>query len=125
MKSPIYVDDETTWPEVALRSFERSLPLLEEYEFERQRIDRLCEVDITARCNPPRIKEASGRLAIIAHADQELASRRLVGYHCSRLDAAEMQAIRENGLRPLSAALAYERIGKQAQLGNLPHDIAV
>jgi hypothetical protein len=121
---PIYADDETTWPHVLVSAFERAFPLLQIYEADRQRIDRLCEVDIAMRCNAPTAKGTDSRLELIAAADRELATQKLVGYHASRLDATEVRCILRTGLRPLSRALVDERINRQVSLRNLSKDIA-
>ena len=105
-------------------AFERSLRTLRAYEIDRKRIDNLCENDVDVRMKPPEVKGASSRSELIEFVNQELTSGKLVGYHCSRLEATEVESILQTGLRPLDKTLVDERIKRQLALGHLSQYVA-
>lgn len=88
MKSPVDVDDRTTWP-----------PQVSEI------------VDQWAKQYKGTTKYTSDLALPLEDEFRELLSGRLLrAYHCTRLLPHEVRMVRETGLRPLSADLLCERI---------------
>jgi hypothetical protein len=120
----IACDEEGSWPSGLLALLKDGLDVLRGYEVERDRIDRLCEGDIIARCRPPANPYAADRSIVLSEVQHLVRDVGLIGYHCTRLHDDEIEVIRGNGLRPLSPELVTERIRRRVDAGDLPRDIA-
>ena len=94
------------------------------YETERRRIDRLCERDLEARWQQPTNPHGTGRGDVLAKASDLIAGAAIIGYHCTRLHGDEIDSIRRDGLLPLSAALAEERVRRRVAAGDLSVEVA-
>jgi hypothetical protein len=92
------------------------------YQRERQRIDRLGWTDVQTRIRPPPNPYRSDYEALVERTKQLLTDHRLVGYHCTRLTATEVESVRTHGLRPLSAEFALQRLQVRLEAGELSRE---
>ena len=124
MSSTIYLDREDTWPANIVTEISRMLPVLESYEKDRSRVDKLCQNYISVRLNPPQVLHAQERLDFLHVIDDCLKEQSLMGFHCTRLHEAEIGVVKRDGLQPLTAVLARERILRLQESGDLPEHVA-
>ncbi len=106
----IELEQPETWPDALRELVSRNLEQLVSYQLERERIDELLREDVDARIWPPRNQWRDGYETLIKETEALLIGHRLVGYHCTRLTAAEVVRVRANGLRALTPYLVTERI---------------
>ena len=100
----IAFDDEATWPGNLLRLLDGRFTDLKAYEKENRRIDRLAEKDVLLRINRPENRYQAN----------------IVGFHCTRLHAEEIEHILNQGMLPSSEAWLVERIAQRGKAGDLP-----
>lgn len=99
-----------TWPPELLALFEREFECLEAYELRRAEIDK-------NRYIPQPNTFEQQREQIVQQADAILSTHRLLGFHCTRLTAYEMDDIKAEGLRRLAGALIRSRIKRAVAEG--------
>jgi hypothetical protein len=99
-----------TWPAQVRGLLEENGETLIAYQRERERIDRLGWTDVRVRVDPPVNPHRDDYDTVLERAETLLRGHRLVGYHCTRLTAAEVNRIRSGGLRALSPDLVRERL---------------
>ena len=124
LAGPMILDDESTWPKELAQMLDEHASLLEQYEAEARRIDRLCEQDPVHRANPPENLHRRSREKFLYKVDEFLQDKTLVGYHCTRLHEEEIKSILEIGLLPLSKGTTENRISKLQERGELAESIA-
>lgn len=120
----IALDDENTWPSPLLSLLDEQIELLRAYEAEQRRIDRLCERDLDARCNPPPNPHKPKREVLLVDVNDLLGAATLVGYHCTRLVDEEANSIVSCGLTPLTPDLVIGRVRRREDAGDLSADAA-
>lgn len=108
-----------TWPDAVRRLVEDNRNLLIAYQQERERIDRLGWGDIQVRIHPPANPYRAAYDELVASTEALLQGHRLVGYHCTRLTPAEVDRVRQNGLRALSPNLVSERLAALVHAGEM------
>lgn len=121
---PVWLDDESTWPIEIRTLLERRFANLKAFERRRAAIDRVCERDLLTRFNPPANPHLAEFNAVLAELEVLLSRIALVGYHCTRLCADEIESIRAGGLRPLGKDLVTERIRQRLLRGELDQTLA-
>ena len=93
------------------------------YERERCHIDELCEIQ--RKSDPPRFgyfvnRSGSARNRIVCGVREFLKKHDTVGYHCTRLTAAEICQIRANGMVTLSPDHLVARVRSRIEAGEIP-----
>lgn len=108
-----------TWPAGVRGLVEENHEVLIAYQRERERINRLGWTDVLMRMDPPANRHRDDYDTVLARAETLLRGHRLVGYHCTRLTAAEVNKIRREGLRALSRDLVRERLQGLVNTGEM------
>ena len=106
----VEIEVEDTWPPDFLQDVVQHRDLILSYQREEQRIDSLRQNDIFARVDPPRNKFKDRHNELLDRLDELLTKHRIIGYHCTRLTAGEIAAIKSKGLRLLSPDLVRQRL---------------
>ncbi len=119
--SPIRSDDETTWPVELLSLLNDRLPSLRKYHDERRRIH--ADPRNRYRYPPPNEWEVlhDETIAVI---DDLICGRHLIGWHCTRLTADEIERIRREGMRVTGRDLATERVHACVTAGEISAEFA-
>jgi hypothetical protein len=119
------LDDESTWPGDLLSFLGERFDVLRAYEqHERGVIDRRNGGDRTMSYAPPRNPYEAARDAALLETNALLKGLKLVGYHCTRLHHDEIESICRDGLRPLSAELARDRVRRRVGAGDFSVEVA-
>lgn len=120
---PLLLDDEDTWPEELVLLLRGGLATLAAYEQVRAAIDDAAENDIMLKIRRPPNDYQQARDDILSECEAIAAATDVVAWHCTRLTEAEAEDVRLNGLRPLSAQLAGDRLARAGEGGHLPPDV--
>lgn len=113
-----------TWPRRVHEVLSSGFDQLCRYELQKSEIDARCARDVWSRCNPPPNEFEAKRAEVIAEVDALLSTQRVLGFHCTRLLTYEVDAVRLEGLRPLTERFATERIDRALSTGGLLADVA-
>jgi hypothetical protein len=119
------IDDPSSWPAIVTSTLASRFHELVSYENERQRISRLCSIDVSARMLPPENRFQHVLREVLQETDLALANVRVRGWHCTRLSDDEVRNIRSDGLVPLSEAGLLDRIAARVRAGDIPLDLQV
>jgi|MDSW01.3.fsa_nt_gb hypothetical protein len=106
----IDIDDTDSWPDDFLQIISDNKALFIQYHQEEKRVDKLCREDIALRINRPLNPHKEEYEAVAAQLDTILQTHNIVGYHCTRLTAHEIQNIRSSGLKILTPDLIELRL---------------
>ena len=109
-KLPVEIEDIQSWPEEFRDEAFKHKTLLISYHQEYRRISRLGEEVLIARVYPPLNEFEEEYRALADRLETILSERRIVGYHCTRLTASEIKAIKNRGLNILSKELVQQRL---------------
>lgn len=111
-------DDETTWPGDVRALLDDRLEDLRRYHERRREVDS----DPMNRylSNPPPNAWEETHDETIERIDAAIRDHHLVGWHCTRLTADEIERIRGNGMRVAGADLAAERVRARVAAGDIP-----
>lgn len=107
---PVEIEDEATWPEPFITAVRDHKALAVSYQRERSRIDKLCQDDVFLRIDPPTNRFKLEYEGLFEALDPMLREHRLLAYHCTRLTPHEVDNVRMEGLRILSANLVKQKI---------------
>ena len=118
-KLPVEIEDIQSWPEEFRDEAFKHKTLVVSYHQECHRISQLGEDDIHARIYPPRNVYGADYRALADHLEEILLRHHIVGYHCTRLTAREIQNIKDDGLKILTGDLVQRRLDQTLEDGYL------
>jgi hypothetical protein len=124
VSSPIFLDDEQTWPSALIRILEGGLPVLDAFFSEERRISRLARDIVQLRIYPPRNAHRADKESIYGAAACALKGHSVVGWHCTRLCDDEIELLRRDGMYPLSLATFIARLERRIEVGDIPSSFA-
>ncbi|VUX55556.1 protein of unknown function [uncultured Woeseiaceae bacterium] len=119
MSFDVEIEDARTWPSRFSSEANENRELILGFHRERQRIDRLCEEDVSLRCDPPVNEWKPDYQALVDRLEPVLIENRIVCYHCTRLTPGEIDDINLRGLRILSPELVQQRFDQCMSHGHL------
>lgn len=121
----IEFEREETWPAELIELLRANVDLLANYERRRREIDQMLRTDdIASRIYTPVNEFKARRDAIVREAERILSGCVLLGFHCTRLTAAEIGDIKRAGLRSLSDGLLRSRIDRVLSEGVIDRSMA-
>jgi hypothetical protein len=116
------LDDETTWPQDVLLRLQDGFDTIYNYERRRNEIDSLGTANYVLAGMPDNPWRREREL-LISEIEADIQGFSLIGYHCTRLVSAEIVAIRNGGLRPLSSDLLLSRISALVSAGLIDNKV--
>ncbi len=119
MKLAVEIEDIESWPANFREEAVKNKPLLISYHQESRRISRLGEEDLIARAHPPHNEYKAEYSALADRLEIILMDHKIVGYHCTRLTASEIRAVKDSGLKILTKELVWERFNQALDDGHL------
>lgn len=115
----VELENSATWPAPVTELFTASLDLIRAYETEQARIDALEPQWMTGQPIPVN-HHRRARDRIVEQVSAILQPESVISYHCARLHADEIAAIRANGMVPLSVERLATRIQRRIDAGDIP-----
>jgi hypothetical protein len=119
MRFDVEIEAMESWPPGFRQEVVRNRDLILSYQRERQRIDQLCQDDVSLRPDPPNNEYKDEYNELVERLDESLTQHRIVGYHCTRLTPGEVTRIKSNGLRLLSPELVQQRLDQCVTDGHM------
>ncbi len=99
-----------SWPRDLVKLLRENYEVLRDYELEEQRIDKLARLDWRLRVYRPPNALRAQRTALISKIEEAVQHLDIIGFHCTRLEDDEVEAIKRDGLVPLSRAILGKNI---------------
>ncbi len=110
IKGTIEIECVASWPRDLVELLHENYEVLHGYELEEQRIDKLARSDWRLRVYRPPNALKGQRTILISKIERAVQHLDIVGFHCTRLEDAEVMAISRDGLAPLSRAILDARV---------------
>lgn len=110
IKRAIEVECVASWPRDLVKLLRENYEVLRDYELGEQRIDELARSDWRLRVYRPPNALRAQRTALISKIGEAVQHLDIIGFHCTRLEDDEVEAIKEDGLVPLSRAILDARV---------------
>lgn len=124
MHKALDLSKQETWPKGIVAKLDSCLAILAAHEEDRRRVDKLCEEDFLARVDTPELCHSQEIALFVERINSRLNNWCLLGFHCTRFHEAEIEIIKEQGLKPLSENLAYGRVRRLQKIGSIPDQVA-
>lgn len=109
----------STWPDALRECIAAGHDALVAYEAERRGIDERLRTNVPLRLDPPANPHAGMRRELIAHCSALLTPHDLLAWHCTRLLPAEVERIRQDGLKVHDTELFRRRLSEALAAGAL------
>ncbi len=115
----IDIEDTNTWSEAFLESMSDNKNLFIAFHTEETRVDKLAREDIALRMNRPINPHALVYKDVLTALADILREQNIIGYHCTRLAAHEIENIKNSGMKMLTKELVEERLQHALENGLL------
>jgi hypothetical protein len=119
MQHHIDIEDTSTWPNRFLEIMSGNKELFIAFHTEEKRVDKLAREDVALRMNRGSNPHASAYKDVLFSLANILHGENIVGYHCTRLAAHEIENIKSNGMKILTKELVEERFKGVLKIGLL------
>ncbi len=119
MPHHIDIEDTSTWPDGFLKIMSDNKGLFIAFHTEENRVDKLAREDVALRMNRPINPHAASYKNVLSAVADIFHGQNIIGYHCTRLAAHEIESIKSGGMKMLTKELVETRFQHALEIGLL------